>query len=108
MPNPAPISAKAEIHVIIKDKFGPEMVLQIWDPKIGMEGFLVVDNTNLGPGKGGIRMTSNVTIDEIFRLARTMTWKNALAGLPFGGAKSILCNWIKITAKIVCEVPIKN
>lgn len=73
---------------MIKDKFGPELILQIWDPKLGMEGFLVVDNTNLGPGKGGIRMTSNVTIDEVFRLARTMTWKNALSGLPFGGAKA--------------------
>lgn len=76
------------IGIMIKDEFGPELILQIWDPKLSMEGFLVIDNTALGPGKGGIRMTPNVTIEEVFRLARTMTWKNALANLPFGGAKA--------------------
>lgn len=70
-----------------KDQFGPELVLEVWDPKIGMEGFLVIDNTAIGPGKGGVRMTPNVTKEEVFRLARTMTWKNALADIPFGGAK---------------------
>jgi len=74
--------------MIRKDKFGPEYVLRIYDPKIGMEGFLVIDNTTLGPGKGGIRMTPDVTEEEVFRLARTMTWKNALADIPFGGAKA--------------------
>lgn len=33
-------------------------------------------------------MTPDVTAEEVFRLARTMTWKNALAGIPFGGAKA--------------------
>jgi len=70
------------------DKFGPEYVLQVSDPAIGMEGFLVIDSTTLGPGKGGIRMTPSVTAEEVWRLARTMTWKNALAGIPFGGAKA--------------------
>lgn len=73
---------------IIKDELGPEYVLEVYDPKIGMEGFLVIDNTALGPGKGGIRMTPNITVEEVFRLARTMTWKNALAEIPFGGAKA--------------------
>lgn len=48
----------------------------------------MIDNTALGPGKGGIRMTPDITEDEVRRLARTMTWKNALAGIPFGGAKA--------------------
>lgn len=73
---------------ILKDEFGPEYVLMVYDSKIGMEGFLVIDNTALGPGKGGIRMTSDVTAEEVFRLARTMTFKNALADIPFGGAKA--------------------
>lgn len=72
----------------MKDKFGPEYVLRVYDSKIGMEGFLIIDNTIFGPGKGGIRMTPNVTEEEVFRLARTMTWKNAFAELPFGGAKA--------------------
>jgi glutamate dehydrogenase (NAD(P)+) len=70
-----------------KDEFGPEYVIEIYDPKLGMEGYLVIDNTVLGPGKGGFRMTPNVTKEEVFRLARTMTWKNSLAEVPFGGAK---------------------
>ncbi|MEK7578645.1 MAG: Glu/Leu/Phe/Val dehydrogenase [Patescibacteria group bacterium] len=72
----------------MKDKFGPEYIIKVYDSKIGMEGFLIIDNTALGPGKGGIRMTPNITEEEVWRLARTMTWKNALAGIPFGGAKA--------------------
>ncbi len=69
------------------DSFGPEIVVRAYDPKLGMRGYLVIDNTALGPGKGGIRMTPSVSEEEVFRLARTMTWKNSLAGIPFGGAK---------------------
>ena len=70
------------------DQFGPEYVIKIYNPKAGLKGVLVIDNTQLGPGKGGIRMTPDVTEEEVARLARTMTWKNALAGIPFGGAKA--------------------
>jgi len=70
-----------------KDQFGPEYVIRVYDKLSGMEGFLVVDNTKRGPGKGGFRMTPNVNEEEVFRLARVMTWKNALADIPFGGAK---------------------
>lgn len=61
----------------------------------GVEGYLVVWNTGIsagGPlalsGKGGTRITPNVTLDEVKMLARTMALKNAAAGLPLGGAKS--------------------
>jgi len=74
--------------IIKKDKYGPEYVIEVYDSSIGMDGFLVIDNTVLGPGKGGIRMTPGVTVEEVYRLARTMTWKNSLAGIPFGGAKA--------------------
>lgn len=70
------------------DEFGPEKILEVYDSKTGMYGFLCIDNTRRGPGKGGIRMTPSVTKEEVFRLARTMTFKCALADLPFGGAKS--------------------
>src|ERR671913_2568857 len=69
------------------DEWGPEKVLQVYDPDTEMKGVLVIDNTSTGPGKGGIRFAQSVTPLEIFRLARTMTWKCAAAGLPFGGAK---------------------
>ncbi len=73
---------------IIKDAFGPEYIIEVYDSNIGMNGYLVIDNIVLGPGKGGIRMTPTVTKEEVWRLARTMTWKNALADIPFGGAKA--------------------
>ncbi len=70
------------------DEFGPEKVLEVYDQDTGMRGFTVIDNTALGPAKGGIRMTSSVTVEEVARLARAMTWKCAIAELPFGGGKS--------------------
>ncbi len=80
------------------DEWGPEKVLQVYDSNTGMKGILIIDNTALGPGKGGIRMTPTVNVEEVFRLARTMTWKCTLAELPFGGAKSgIIANPKKIS-----------
>lgn len=73
---------------IKKDEIGPKCLVEAYDPKIKMRGFLSIDNTALGPGKGGIRMTPDITMEEIFRLSRAMTLKNALSGLPFGGAKA--------------------
>lgn len=69
------------------DSYGPEKFLEVYHPKSGMRGFVVIDNTALGPAKGGVRMTPTVTPHEVSRLARAMTWKNALADLPFGGGK---------------------
>jgi len=69
------------------DEFGPEKVLVVYDPRTQMQGYLVIDNTSRGFGKGGVRMAPNLDIKETMRLARTMTWKNAAADLPFGGAK---------------------
>ncbi len=76
------------MNKIKSDDFGPEYVLKVYNKKMGLKGIVVIDNTLIGPGKGGIRMTPDVSEEEVFRLARTMTWKNALAGIPFGGAKA--------------------
>ncbi|MFH1209455.1 MAG: Glu/Leu/Phe/Val dehydrogenase [archaeon] len=70
------------------DDIGPEKILEVYDLKTGMHGFVCIDSTARGPGKGGIRMTPTVSIDEVSRLARAMTLKCAIADLPFGGAKS--------------------
>jgi glutamate dehydrogenase (NAD(P)+) len=57
------------------------------------EGFRVVHNVTRGPAKGGIRYHPSVTHDEIKALAMGMTWKCALMGLPFGGAKGgVVCD----------------
>ncbi len=70
------------------DGFGPEKILEVHNPRAGMRGFVVIDSTALGPAKGGIRMTPTVSVNEVAKLARAMTWKCALADLPFGGGKS--------------------
>lgn len=70
------------------DEFGPERIVEVYNPRVGMRGFVVIDSLALGPAKGGIRMTPSVTKEEVARLARAMTWKCALADLPFGGGKS--------------------
>lgn len=70
------------------DEYGPEKIMTVYDPATGMRGVVVIDNTAFGPGKGGIRMTPTVEIQEVARLARVMTWKSAIAELPFGGAKA--------------------
>jgi len=82
------------------DEFGPERIVEVYHPKLGMRGVVVIDNTALGPGKGGIRFTPTVDKEEVFKLARTMTWKNAMADLPFGGAKAgIMGDPKKLTPK---------
>jgi len=87
------------------DEWGPEKILYVYDPKVRMKGVLVIDNTTLGPGKGGIRILPTITTEEIFRLARTMTWKCALAELPFGGAKSgIIANPKQISKEKKMEI----
>ncbi|MFA5105661.1 MAG: Glu/Leu/Phe/Val dehydrogenase [Candidatus Micrarchaeia archaeon] len=70
------------------DEYGPERVFEVYDPKTKMHGVVVVDNTARGPGKGGIRLVPDISAQEVFGLARAMTWKNALAEIPFGGAKA--------------------
>jgi glutamate dehydrogenase (NAD(P)+) len=51
------------------------------------EGFRVTHNVARGPAKGGIRYHQDVTLEETKALSMWMTWKCALMGLPFGGAK---------------------
>jgi glutamate dehydrogenase (NAD(P)+) len=70
------------------DEWGPEKVVCVSDAKTGMRGVLVIDNTARGMGKGGTRMSPSVTIEEIARLARVMTWKWAMVDVFFGGAKA--------------------
>jgi glutamate dehydrogenase (NAD(P)+) len=51
------------------------------------KGYRVHHNTSRGPSKGGIRYHPAVTLDEVKALAMWMTWKCAVVGIPFGGAK---------------------
>lgn len=70
------------------DEWGPEKVVTVSHPRSGMQGVLVIDNTSRGPGKGGTRMRADLTVAEVARLARVMTWKWAAVDLYQGGAKA--------------------
>ncbi len=74
----------------LADELGPAKVIHVTEPGIGLKGVLVVDNVARGPALGGLRMAPEVSTRECARLARAMTLKNSAAGLPHGGAKSVL------------------
>lgn len=70
------------------DELGPAKTVHLYDPRTGMKGIVVIDNVACGPAIGGVRLAPDIDTNEIFRLARAMTLKNAAAGLPHGGGKA--------------------
>lgn len=67
------------------------------------EGYRVIHDNVLGPSKGGIRYSPDVTLDEVKALAAWMTWKCAVANIPFGGAKGAVRCDPKNLSKIELE-----
>jgi len=71
-----------------------ELLVVAGDDEANYRGVVAVHSTALGPAVGGTRFWSYASEDEAIadalRLARGMTYKNALAGLPFGGGKSVV------------------
>ncbi len=65
-------------------------------------GYRVQYNITLGPAKGGIRYHPNVSLDEVTALAAWMTWKCAVAHIPFGGGKGgVICDPTKMSRREV-------
>jgi glutamate dehydrogenase (NAD(P)+) len=63
-------------------------------------GYRVQYNITLGPAKGGIRYHPGVTLDEVTALAAWMTWKCAVAHIPFGGGKGgVICDPSKMSKR---------
>ncbi|MEO0804307.1 MAG: Glu/Leu/Phe/Val dehydrogenase dimerization domain-containing protein, partial [Cyanobacteria bacterium J06642_2] len=72
------------------DDLGPEKIVHLYDPATGLKAIVAIDNVALGTAIGGVRMAPDVTTEEVFRLARAMTLKNAAANLPHGGGKAAI------------------
>lgn len=76
------------------DYDGHYKVRRFRDPETGLDACIAVHNINLGPALGGCRMypyaSEQDAIRDVLRLSRGMTYKNALAGLPLGGGKSVI------------------
>lgn len=78
---------------------GYERIIHIEHEESGLDAFIVIHNTKLGPAIGGIRChnysTNSAQLDDAMRLSEGMTFKNAAAGLNHGGAKTTI-NALKI------------
>jgi leucine dehydrogenase len=73
---------------------GHEAVVHAHDPATGLRAVIAVHDTTLGPALGGCRMhaypSEDAALDDVLRLSRAMTRKNALAGLALGGGKAVI------------------
>ena len=71
-----------------------ERVYQVSDTVTGLEGFIALHSTRLGPAAGGLRMRQyrdgQAALEDVLNLSRGMTYKNAAAGLPLGGGKAVI------------------
>lgn len=83
----------------LKSKLGSrfdnhEFVMGLNDAESGLKAFIAIHNTNLGPALGGTRMTSyrstDDALEDVLSLSRAMTYKCALADLPYGGGKAVI------------------
>ncbi|HBK47214.1 MAG TPA: leucine dehydrogenase [Xanthomonadaceae bacterium] len=76
------------------DTSGHEQVVFCHNRDAGLKAIIALHSTRLGPALGGVRMrpyaSSEAAINDALRLSRTMTYKNALAGLNVGGGKAVI------------------
>ncbi len=76
------------MSVLERDDAPPARVIEIADPAVGLDAVVVIDHELFETSAGGTRMVPDVTADEVARLARAMTWKLAVCGVPYAGAKA--------------------
>ncbi|TWT23542.1 Glu/Leu/Phe/Val dehydrogenase [Luteimonas marina] len=74
--------------------YGHEQVVFCHNQDVGLKAIIAIHNTVLGPALGGTRMwpykTEQDALDDVLRLSRGMTYKNAVAGLNLGGGKAVI------------------
>ncbi len=75
-------------------RYDYEQLVVCNEPSAGLKAFIAIHDTTLGPACGGVRIWPHATEEEalldVLRLARAMTYKSALAGLPLGGGKALI------------------
>ncbi len=76
------------------ERYGHEQVVFCHNADIGLKAIIAIHSTVLGPALGGTRMwpykTEQDALDDVLRLSRGMTYKNAVAGLNLGGGKAVI------------------
>lgn len=76
------------------EQFQCEQLVFCQDPSSGLRAIIAIHNTKLGPALGGCRMwkyaTEEQAVTDALRLAKGMTYKAAVSGLPFGGGKAVI------------------
>lgn len=89
-----PMNASSRLKIESLSVPGYEKVLYGENDSSGMKAIISVHNTNLGPACGGIRLlpykNRAEALDDVLRLSRGMSYKSSLAGIGFGGGKSVI------------------
>ena len=82
------------MSVFSHTEFDHDQVIYCHEPTSGLKGIIAIHSTALGPAAGGCRMYPYASGDEaltdVLRLSKGMSYKNAVAGLPLGGGKSVI------------------
>jgi len=91
----APVTAFAHSTVFEDESFSDhEQIVFCHDKPSGLKAIIALHSTQLGPAMGGTRMwdyqASHQALTDVLRLSRGMTYKNAVAGIPFGGGKAVI------------------
>ncbi len=82
-----------------------EVAIEMDDGSVGVfEGFRIQHNSARGPFKGGLRFHHEVDQDEVNALASLMSWKTAVVGIPFGGAKG----GIQVDPRILSQTEVER
>jgi glutamate dehydrogenase (NAD(P)+) len=76
------------VSVLERDDAPPARVIEVVEPSVGLDAVVVIDHELFPTSAGGTRMVPDVTADEVAHLARAMTWKLAVCGVPYAGAKA--------------------
>lgn len=91
------ISRKTAFSLEQLKEFDNHLMVVAFDEKqSGLQGFIAIHNTHLGPALGGTRFQSysskEAALGDVLNLSKAMSYKCAMAGLPFGGAKGVVIN----------------